>query len=145
MRIYYPTLDLKTCGPILFEILSPNLCLDCRYLRYLRYIYSKVEGNYRWHFCCINCERALLISGYIFKYEEIYVVLSMKFSLHWWHLTTWDGLIQVYVWSHNKLYLVTRDNLFSSQQTHLISWVDSVLYHWLDRIWNQSSIYSSDL
>ena len=40
---YDPTSDLKTCGHISFEMLSPKFHPDCRYLRYLRYIYLKVE------------------------------------------------------------------------------------------------------
>ena len=63
MEIYYPTSDLKTCGHISFEIISSNLRPDCIDLVYLRYIYSKVEKNHRWHFRCIDRERALSIMG----------------------------------------------------------------------------------
>ena len=45
MKIYDPTLDLKTCGHISFDIISSNLRTDCKYLIYLRYIDSKVEKN----------------------------------------------------------------------------------------------------
>ena len=41
--MYDPTLDMKTCGHILFEILSSNFCRSCRDLRYLRYVNFKVE------------------------------------------------------------------------------------------------------
>ena len=36
---------MKTCCHIFFEMLSSDLPTDCRYLRYLRYIDSKVEKN----------------------------------------------------------------------------------------------------
>ena len=41
MKIYDPTLDVKTCCHSWFEMVSSDLHSDCRYLRYLRYIDSK--------------------------------------------------------------------------------------------------------
>ena len=41
VKIYYPTLDLKTCWDILFVILSSYLRSDCRDLIYFRYIDKK--------------------------------------------------------------------------------------------------------
>ena len=43
------------------------------------------------------------------------------------------------------IHLYTYRNSFSSQQNHVILWVDMVLYYWLDRILTQSSIYYSYL
>ena len=68
--------------------------------------------------------------------DDIFVV-SMTF------LSTQSDLIQNYARLHKPFILVTREkiihintshNSFSSQQTNVISRVDSVLCHWLDRI-----------
>ena len=40
---YDLTLDLKTCGHLLFEMPGLEFCLDCRYLIYID---SKVEKKY---------------------------------------------------------------------------------------------------
>ena len=47
MNIYDLTRDMKTCCHISFEMLSSDLRPDCRDLRYLRYIDSKVEKKCR--------------------------------------------------------------------------------------------------
>ena len=39
---YDRTSDLKTCRHISFEMLGSIFCPDCRYLRYLRYMDSKI-------------------------------------------------------------------------------------------------------
>ena len=70
---YGPTSDLKTCGHILFEMLSPNFCLDYIYLIYFIYIYSKVDIlklSYKINHLVVDTrERALLVIGHIFRYE----------------------------------------------------------------------------
>ena len=43
MKIYYPTLDLKTRGPISFDMINANLRPDHIDLIYLRFIDLKVE------------------------------------------------------------------------------------------------------
>ena len=136
---------MKTCCDTSFETLTSYLRPDCRYLICLVFIYLPVEKTRRWNFRSIDRERALSTVVCIFGYEYIYLVPLMTFFLHQWHLTTWVDLIQVYVWSNNNnFYLVTKYNFFSSQQTRVISWVDRVMYHWLDIIWIQSSIYYFD-
>ena len=42
---YHPTSNLKMCGHISFERLDLNFRPDCRYLRYLRFMDSKIKGK----------------------------------------------------------------------------------------------------
>ena len=58
----------------------------------------------------------------------------MKILMHQQNLITQADLIQVYAKLHNAFSLVTQDHSFNSQQTNVISGVDSVMYHWLYRI-----------
>ena len=68
--------------------------------------------------------------------NESFVVLMLFFSIQ-------AKLIQDYTISHNTFSLIMWEHIihyynphnpFGSQQTHVISWVDIVMYHWLDRI-----------
>ena len=63
-------------------------------------------------------------------------------------LSTRADIIQDYARPRNTFFLVTREhiihlytphNYFSLQETLVISRFDSVLYHWMGRIWTQSS------
>ena len=69
------------------------------------------------------------------------------FVCRWWHFSCIND-----IWPREPNFfrfmcecvICSLNNPFSSQQNNVISWVDSVLYNWLDRMWIQSSIYYSD-
>ena len=65
-----------------FEMIGSYLSYDCRDLIYLGYIDFKNRENLSMNYFPLIGSVALLIKGYIFGYEEIYVVLSMVFLLH---------------------------------------------------------------
>ena len=143
MKIYNLTSYIKTCDHISFKMLSSDLSSDCRDLMHLRWIDSKVEKT---------------IDEIFFHRLRAWFVEYRIDNQRWRNLCStvdeisvccqWNFFCINEIWPHKpnlsrftcECIICSLDNTFSSQQTHIISRVESVMYHWLDRIWIQSSI-----
>ena len=137
MKLYHPTLDLKINCHICFKMLSSYLRSNCRYLRYLRYIDLKNWQNplmtfpfHQFWACLVDYSMDIRIPGNLRSTFDESFAASMTFYHAIWPYSVFKC----------ERVIRSLDNPFSSPETHVISWVDSVIYYWLDIIWIHSAI-----